>query len=143
RPLAADDQPEWATKLIADVERDPAVRITERDLRVRGVDPATVRRYFRRQFGMTFQAYARSRRLTGAFHMIREGQTVDDAVFESGYNSHSGFREAFSRVFGATPGNVRDRACILLAWLPSPLGPLVAGASADGVCLLEFSDPQT
>ena len=31
-------------------------------------------------------------------------------------------------------------ACVRLAWLPSSLGPLLAGATADGVCLLEFSD---
>ncbi len=29
---------------------------------------------------------------------------------------------------------------MLLAWLPSPLGPLVAGATDEGVCLLEFTD---
>lgn len=31
-------------------------------------------------------------------------------------------------------------AGILLAWLGSPLGPLVAGATSDGLCLLEFTD---
>jgi AraC family transcriptional regulator of adaptative response/methylated-DNA-[protein]-cysteine methyltransferase len=30
--------------------------------------------------------------------------------------------------------------CVLLSWLRSPLGPLVAGATADGICLLEFTD---
>jgi len=30
--------------------------------------------------------------------------------------------------------------CILLAWLRSPLGPMVAGATSAGVCLLEFTD---
>src|SRR3954470_20237624 len=61
RPLDASDQPKWAADLIGDVERDPAARITESELRARGIDPATVRRYFLRQFGMTFQAYTRSR----------------------------------------------------------------------------------
>ena len=27
-----------------------------------------------------------------------------------------------------------------MSWLRSPLGPLVAGATADGICLLEFTD---
>jgi AraC family transcriptional regulator of adaptative response/methylated-DNA-[protein]-cysteine methyltransferase len=40
-------------------------------LRRRGIDPATVRRYFRREFGMTFQALARARRLAGALAQIR------------------------------------------------------------------------
>jgi AraC family transcriptional regulator, regulatory protein of adaptative response / methylated-DNA-[protein]-cysteine methyltransferase len=30
--------------------------------------------------------------------------------------------------------------CVLLSWLRSPLGPLVAGATAEGICLLEFTD---
>jgi AraC family transcriptional regulator of adaptative response/methylated-DNA-[protein]-cysteine methyltransferase len=140
RPLALDDQPPWATKLIEEVEREPAARITEGELASRGVDPATVRRYFQRHYGMTFQAYARARRLGGALHGIREGKPLDSAVFESGYDSHSGFREAFRRTFGDTPRNGRERDCIRLAWLKSPLGPLVAGATAEGVCLLEFTD---
>lgn len=140
RPLASDDQPEWATALLADVEKQPTARITEADLRARGTDPATVRRHFRRHFGMTFQAYARARRLSSAFTSIRAGTPLDDTVFRSGYESHSGFRDAFDKAFGCPPGDCHDRDCVLLTWLQSPLGPLVAGATAAGVCLLEFTD---
>jgi AraC family transcriptional regulator of adaptative response/methylated-DNA-[protein]-cysteine methyltransferase len=140
RPLAADDQPAWAAELLAEVERRPAARITEGDLRGRGIDPATVRRYFRREFGMTFQAFARARRLARALARIREGTAVDAAVFDSGYESHSGFRDAFARTFKDSPGRLRNGQCVLLAWLRSPLGPLVAGATDQGICLLEFTD---
>lgn len=140
RPLAVDDQPAWVTELLADVERDPAVRMTEGDLRRRGIDPATVRRYFLRHYGMTFQAFARSWRMSGALTLIRQGGDLDDAVFESGYESHSGFREAFVRTFGDPPGSYRGGDCVSLSWLRSPLGPLVAGATSEGICLLEFSD---
>lgn len=140
RPLELDEQPQWATDLIADLERAPSARITEGDLRARGIDPATARRYFLRNYGMTFQAFARARRLGGALNHIREGKTLDHAVFESGYDSHSGFRDAFVRTFGTAPGDQRDRECVLLSWIRSPLGPLVAGATAAGICLLEFTD---
>src|SRR5262245_25457152 len=140
QPTASDDQPRWASDLIAEIERDPSARISEGDLRARGIDPATARRHFQRRFGMTFQGYARAHRLAGALSMIREGGTLDDAVFESGYESHSGFREAFTRAFGTTPGESHGRECVFLSWMPSPLGPLVAGATADGICLLEFTD---
>src|SRR5207244_3765572 len=140
RPLDPDAQPPWAAALLAEVERDPSARISDGDLKTRGIDPATVRRYFLRHYGMTFQAFTRARRLAGAFTRIREGETVDDAVFESGFDSHSGFREAFVRTFGDTPGNCRGRDCVFLSWVRSPLGPLVAGATADGVCLLELTD---
>ena len=140
RPMHSEEHPEWVRQLLADVEADPATRIREGDLAARGIDPATARRYFLRHFGMTFQAYARSRRLTESLKRIREGKRLDSAIFDSGYESHSGFREAFARTFGNSPGKVSDREYVLLAWLQSPLGPLVAGATSEGVCLLEFTD---
>jgi AraC family transcriptional regulator of adaptative response/methylated-DNA-[protein]-cysteine methyltransferase len=140
RPLEPDDRPAWVSPLLADIESDPAVRIKDADLKRRGVDPATVRRYFTGQYGMTFHAYARARRLAGALTRIREGEALDSVVFDCGYESHSGFRDAFTRTFGATPGGRLDGECVLLTWIRSPLGPLVAGATADGVCLLEFTD---
>ncbi len=140
RPLESDEQPSWASDLLREVERAPASRITDGDLKARGIDPATARRYFLQQYGMTFQAFTRACRLAGALNQIRQGAPLDAAVYESGYESHSGFRDAFSRLFGAAPGGCRDRDCVLLSWIRSPLGPLVAGATADGVCLLEFSD---
>jgi AraC family transcriptional regulator of adaptative response/methylated-DNA-[protein]-cysteine methyltransferase len=139
-PLESDEQPQWASELLSDMERDPSSRIRDGDLRGRGIDPATVRRYFLREYGMTFQAFTRARRLAGALNQIREGGALDAAVFESGYDSHSGFRDAFTRTFGDTPGSYRDRECVFLSWLRSPLGPLVAGATAEGICLLEFTD---
>jgi AraC family transcriptional regulator of adaptative response/methylated-DNA-[protein]-cysteine methyltransferase len=140
RPLELDDQPAWAADLIADVERDPAARVSESELRKRGIDPATVRRYFQRRYGMTFQAFTRARRLSGAFNQIRDMGSVDKAVLESGYESHSGFSEAFIRLFGDAPGNARNGECVFLSWIRSPLGPLVAGATALGICLLEFTE---
>jgi AraC family transcriptional regulator of adaptative response/methylated-DNA-[protein]-cysteine methyltransferase len=138
--MTVENQPDWATSLLADVERSPMARITEADLRARGIDPATVRRHFLRHYGMTFQAYSRARRLAGAFTSIRNGSRLDDIVFRSGYESHSGFRDAFGKVFGCPPGGSRNQGSVFLAWLPSPLGPLVAGATDAGLCLLEFTD---
>ncbi|MBI4471013.1 MAG: methylated-DNA--[protein]-cysteine S-methyltransferase [Acidobacteria bacterium] len=140
RPLAEDDSPEWSSRLLAEVEQDPGSRITDADLKARGIDPATVRRFFLRRYGMTFQAFTRARRLSGALTRIREGAALDHVVFESGYDSHSGFRDAFTRTFGETPGSRPNGECVFLSWFQSPLGPLVAGATSEGVCLLEFSD---
>jgi AraC family transcriptional regulator, regulatory protein of adaptative response / methylated-DNA-[protein]-cysteine methyltransferase len=140
RPMATVNQPDWVASLMADVEGDPSARITDSDLRTRGVDPATVRRHFLRHYGMTFQAYTRARRLASAFTSIRNGDSLDGAAFNSGYESESGFRDAFGQTFGCTPGGSRDSRCLFLAWLPGPLGPLLAGATDEGVCLLEFTD---
>jgi len=141
RPMSfAGRPPAWVEQLLKEIENEPAARIQDGDLRARGVDPARARRYFRRNFGMTFQAYARARRLGSALEQIREGTPLDDVVLGNGYDSHSGFRDAFTRTFGHTPGNGAATDCIRLSWLQSPLGPLLAGATAEGICLLEFTE---
>src|SRR5207247_2239613 len=59
---------------------------------------------------------------------------------DHGYDSHSGFRDAFVRTFGRPPGRSRQAGCVVVSWTESPLGPLVLGAADEGVCLLEFTD---
>ena len=132
--------PEWVARVLARVDNAPDGRVTAADLRTLGVDPNRARRWFLANYGLTFVAYCRGRRLSTAFATIKEGSTIDDAVFDSGYESHSGFREAFALAFGTPPGRSAEVSPVLIAWIESPLGPLLAGASARGVCLLEFTD---
>jgi AraC family transcriptional regulator of adaptative response/methylated-DNA-[protein]-cysteine methyltransferase len=132
--------PEWVRSLLGIVDQNGGARIRESGLREMGLEAARVRRYFLREYGMTFQAYCRARRLGQAFERIRSGATIDDAVFDSGFESHSGFRTAFARLFGKPPGQIEKGDCIRLAWIETPLGPMVAGAASAGICLLEFSD---
>src|SRR5690606_12547034 len=87
-----------------------------------------------------FAAYARACRLNGAFDSVRRGGDLDEAVFSSGFESHSGMREAFRKRFGSTPGAAVGKDAIRLAWLETPLGPMIAGAVDAGLCLLEFTD---
>jgi len=147
RPMDLDDQPQWATDLAREVENNPSTRLSEAFLKSRGFDPGTVRRHFLKRYGMTFHAYARANRLSGALQKIREGNSIDNAVFDSGYESHSGFRSAISRLLDGVNrtksrgirGAVESKT-VLLKWIRSPLGPLVAGATEEGVCILEFTD---
>ena len=141
QPMASNGTPPaWIAGLLARVERDPAGRYPDTFLRSIGIDPARARRYFHKKYGMTFQAYCRGRRLGKSLEQIRLGVDLDDVALGYGYNSHSGFRDAFVRTFGKSPGRSRNADCIVTAWIESPLGPLVAGATSDGVCLLEFTD---
>ncbi len=141
RPLEGDTRPQWARGLLAELERAPDARITSDGLRARGVDPSTARRWFRRHTGMSFAAYARAQRVGEAHAAMRAGARLDDAVGAAGFASHSGFRDAFARVFGAAPGRARRTGSVVTGWLPSPLGPLLVAAVEDGVCLLEFGEP--
>jgi AraC family transcriptional regulator of adaptative response/methylated-DNA-[protein]-cysteine methyltransferase len=141
RPLDVTGKPpSWAQRLLAEVERNPKKRITDADIRTLAIDPARARRYFLKQYGMTFQAYCRGRRMSEALAQIRNGVNLDDVALGNGYESHSGFRDAFARMFGNSPGRSRDAGCIVAGWVESPLGPIVTGATDDGICLVEFSE---
>ena len=141
RPLEVPGaHPAWVADLIARLEREPEQRIRDRDLRAAGVTPDRARRYFQQRYGMTFHAFARGFRLRRAFEQLRRGADLDEVAMSHGFESHSGFREAFGRLLGQAPGRSRSADCVTVSWLESPLGPLVAGATDDGVCLLEFSD---
>jgi len=141
QPLEAGGQaPAWMQRLLARIDRDPQARIRNAQLRALGIEPARARRHFQKRFGMTFQAYARARRLGRAFEQIKRGNSMDEVALGQGYESHSGFREAFTRAFGRTPGAARDADCLQVTWLESPLGPLLAAASSRHIVLLEFTE---
>jgi AraC family transcriptional regulator of adaptative response/methylated-DNA-[protein]-cysteine methyltransferase len=141
RPLEAPGSPpEWMERVVAAVERAGGARIGDGDLRALGLEPARVRRGFRQRYGMTFHAWQRARRLGLAQASLSAGESPDQAGFGAGYGSASGFREAFARLFGAPPASAREREPLRGAVIASPLGALVAVASARGLCLLEFAD---
>jgi AraC family transcriptional regulator of adaptative response/methylated-DNA-[protein]-cysteine methyltransferase len=136
----ADGPPAWVCALLERVESEPSIRIRDSELCAQGFDPAAVRRYFLKKYNMTFQAYCRSRRLGAAFSAIRNGASIDDAVFGFAWESHSGFREAFTKAAAIPPGRARMGDFIRLAWIETPLGPMAAGATERTLCLLEFTD---
>ncbi len=155
--------PEWVQRLMRAVERDNQARLTARDLRAMGIDPARSARWFKAHHGLTFAAYQRARRVGRAVRRLREGGTMTSATMVGGYASESGLREAFEALFGApdvagtnrgknvrgknqrgknTRGkDTREMAPTLRArWIVSPLGPLLAVASENAVVFLEFVD---
>lgn len=141
RPMETNGRPpEWVQRLLARVEKNSDARLTDADLRRMSIDPARARRFFQENYGMTFQAYQRSRRLGEAFTNIREGGRLSHVAVSHGYQSESGFRDAFSKAFGKSPGRSRDKSVVTTAMLESPLGPLLTGATDEGLCLLEFCD---
>lgn len=143
RPLESPGRPpDWVNRALAlaDGSIEGRERIKDSELRRSGIDPFRLRRYFQSHFGMTFQAYCRGRRMGDALDQLRRGATLDDVALGNGYESHSGFRDAFTRTFGRSPGASRSADCIVVSWLESPLGPIIAAASKSGICLLEFTD---
>src|ERR1700720_1828894 len=103
-PLDPDARPpKLIERLRAEVERAPSGRVTDKELGALSIEPSTARRQFKRHYGMTFQAYHRARRMGLALREVRKGGRVDEIQTESGFGSASGFRDAFSRIFGDSP----------------------------------------
>ena len=141
RPLeVAGAWPAWGRGLLVEIDRAPDRRWNNHDLRARGVEPGRVARLFKSRFGMTFQGYCRARRVGRAVAHLRRGGSTNGAAAVAGFESESGFRDAFKRLFDATPTGARRSEVITIAWVRSPIGPLLAGAVEEGVCLLEFVD---
>ncbi len=143
RPLEAalgeNQAPPPIRSLIDALAKDPSRRIRDADLRALGLDPSTVRRFFKRKYAMTFHAFARTARLSQAFDAIRCGASVTDAAFASGYGSLSGFGEAAKANTGRSPGAAAGSA-FWLSRMDTPLGSMVAGVHSGRLCLLEFAD---
>jgi len=132
--------PPWVSQLMARVETSTKQKLSAEDWQQLGITPERARRWFKDHYGMTFTDWCRARRLAEAFTQIRSGESLDDVVFAQGYDSHSGFREAFAKTFGVPPGQADSQRYIAVELMDTPLGLMVAGAVDGGLCLLEYSD---
>jgi len=132
--------PDWLRPLLDDLERDPSRRWTDQELRARGLSPERVRRWFKHHHDMTFQAYSRARRLGAALGQVQVGERVSRAAFESGYDSLSGFQQAFRRYFGEAPTRLDGANVVKVERIATPLGPMLVACTEEALCLLEFVD---
>ncbi len=141
RPLERPGQtPEPIRALLAEIDRNPLGRLRDQDLRGRGLDPVTVRRWFKTHHGMTFQAYQRARRLARAIGQLADGAEITRTAFDNGYDSLSGFQDALRQITGRSASRSRDATVVHLSRVLTPLGPMLLGATDAHVCLLEFTD---
>ena len=134
------DSPKWLKPILTEISNKPEIRLKDSDLRKGGIDPARIRRWFKKNHGMTFQAYLRTLRISSAFGRIKYGEKVIEAAYESGYESLSGFTDSFKKTTGFSPIKSREKNMITITRIPTPLGPMLAGATEKGICLFEFAD---
>jgi AraC family transcriptional regulator of adaptative response/methylated-DNA-[protein]-cysteine methyltransferase len=100
-----DTLPEWLHYVLTYMREHRNERLTEDKLiRMTRVDISTVRRYFRAHLGTTPLRFHRKIRLQYARELLASGHDFLSTAFECGYESASGFREAFAQLYGAPPG---------------------------------------
>jgi AraC family transcriptional regulator of adaptative response/methylated-DNA-[protein]-cysteine methyltransferase len=125
--------------LISLIEAEPDRKITNAVLTDRGLDPSTARRQFLTRFGMSFIDYARARRLALAAKTLAKGGTVLDAQLDAGFESASGFRSAYAKVFGTAPAKGSAEP-LYIDWIETPMGRMITIADEAALYLLEFTN---
>jgi AraC family transcriptional regulator of adaptative response/methylated-DNA-[protein]-cysteine methyltransferase len=141
KPLeSVSPPPAWVERLLKLASEAKGGKMNDADLREQGFDPALVRRWFKKEYGVTFQSYQRMGRLSKAFQEIQEGAAVTGVAFDAGFESLSGFSDSFKSLFDASPSRANGRSLIYVTRFSTPLGPMMAAATDQGLCLLEFTD---
>lgn len=127
-------------QLINELSENPSLRFKDFDLKQRGIEPSYIRRWFLKNHRITFHAYQRMFRINSAFKKIQKGESITGTAFEAGFESLSGFGDSFKTIFGVSPKKGKGQIIINLKRIETPLGTMIACASEQGICLLEFSD---
>ena len=128
------------SRLLGALEGQPGRRWREQDVVAMGLDPSSVRRKFKRRFGLSFLEIARLRRIGQSADRLVAGGSVIEAQLDGGYESGSGFRDAITRLFGEAPAHLRKRDLLRADWIDTPIGPMLAIADTHALHLLEFAD---
>jgi AraC family transcriptional regulator of adaptative response/methylated-DNA-[protein]-cysteine methyltransferase len=126
--------------LLTAVEESPDRHWQKEDFSKLGVNPITVRRQFKKRFGTTFVEYVRMRRLELALNLIKSGKSIIDAQIALGYESSSGLRDAFYRLFGSAPSKLENINILKISLIDTPFGPMKAIANDKILFFLDFTD---
>lgn len=135
-----DETPDYIKGIVNELNENPFLKFKDYDLLKRGIEPNQIRRWFKKYHGITFHAYQRMLRINTAFTKISNGASITETAFESGYDSLSGFNDGYQSIFGKSPTKLLNKSIINIVRFTTPLGPMFACATNQGVCLLEFTN---
>ncbi|MEC9434044.1 MAG: methylated-DNA--[protein]-cysteine S-methyltransferase [Pseudomonadota bacterium] len=136
RPLAAAAAPDSdVARLVAMLEADPRRRWREADVAGLGLDPADIRKRFRRRLGIGFLQLARA--LAPSPRASRPEPPPDPAAAAS-----AEVLAEIERLLDEPPprGAAPDRAALHADWIATPIGPMLAIADAHVLHVLEFAE---
>jgi len=128
--------PDWIGELLAEIDNDPKLNLRDYDLRKKGIDPNKLRRWFKKHHGITFQAYLKYNRINHRF-----GNICFDEKLAVHRAYHTRIPKRTSAEDSEKYGEDKDeKQTIAINRIETPIGPMIAGANEDGICLLEFAD---
>ena len=126
----------WIVDLLNEIDHDPAFKIRDSELVKRGIDPNKLRRWFKKHHGFTFQAYLKYNRINHRFGNICYNKNL---AVHNAYHTRKPVMLAAEEPeeYGE---DKNPKQWIAINRIETPIGPLLAGANEEGICLLEFSD---
>lgn len=141
---SSDAQTELVRQLCLHIDANLDARLTLADLGAHAsLSPYHLQRIFKRVMGITPRQYAEARRLEMFKAQVRRGATVTDALYGAGYGSSSRLYESADQKLGMTPatyGKGGRGMEIRYAVVNCPLGWLLVGATARGICAVSLGD---
>ncbi len=121
---------------------DPAPTLNDLG-RLFHLSPTHLQRVFKRIVGISPRQYADTYRQNRLRDLLRENNTVTDALYQAGYTASSQVYESVNDMFGMTPVHYRRGAPetdIRYAIVPCEMGYLLAAATERGVCKISLGD---
>jgi AraC family transcriptional regulator of adaptative response/methylated-DNA-[protein]-cysteine methyltransferase len=114
--------------------------------RATGVPPLTILRGFKRVLGVSPREFAKAQRVAKFKARVREPKaSVTTAIYDAGFGSSSRLYEDAGKTLGMTPTALKAGGAgetIRFAIAASPLGPMMVGATARGICSVGFADSE-
>ncbi len=108
-----------------------------------GVSTFHLQRTFKRIMGISPRQYLAARRFGNFKTLVREGEPVTQALYDSGFNSSSRLYEHASSELGMTPATYgRGGRGVEISYTitSSPLGQLLVAVTERGVCAVRMAD---
>jgi AraC family transcriptional regulator of adaptative response/methylated-DNA-[protein]-cysteine methyltransferase len=107
------------------------------------MSPFHLHRTFKKLIGVTPREYAHARRAARLRSRLRKGDTVTEATYSAGYGSASRAHEDMKKRLGIAPATYRRGGkgmAIGFVTVASPLGRLLVGRTARGICAVALGE---
>jgi AraC family transcriptional regulator of adaptative response/methylated-DNA-[protein]-cysteine methyltransferase len=140
-----DAQPEWLAQACRFLEAAEATPTLDELADHVGVSRAHLQRSFTRAVGVSPKRYAATLREARLRTSLRNGATVSEATYASGFGSSSRVYDAASVKIGMTPASYRRGASgltVAYGITPSALGPVLIAATERGICHVALGDDE-
>ncbi|HEV2120422.1 MAG TPA: bifunctional DNA-binding transcriptional regulator/O6-methylguanine-DNA methyltransferase Ada [Candidatus Bathyarchaeia archaeon] len=134
----------WVYEVCAFIDANLGKRLTLSTLAAQAkLSPFYFQRTFKKVLGVSPRQYVEARRLAKMKRFLRDGDTVNNSLYNAGFSSRSRVYEKIASGLGVNPGAIRQGGRglrIQYTIVASPIGRLLIGATERGVCAVCMGD---